>query len=87
MQKSKFNINEHNFYQETFENGILIDSEASVKDSNFKSRFLDPSALRFFRSLGGIEKIKQGKKFDLGCTISTSISPDKQTKKITYFFY
>lgn len=87
MKTTPFNIKEHNFYQETFENEVLINSEASIKDSHFKNKFLDPSALRFFRNLGGTEKIEQGRKFDLGCTISTSISPDGTTKKLTYFFY
>ncbi len=88
---SNFNIKEHNFCQETYElivsTYILKETEISVKDSKFKNNFLDKSTLKFFRSLGGKETIKQGRKFNLGCTISTSISPDGQTKKITYFFY
>lgn len=86
-----FNISKHNFCQETFEKVastyLLRETEISNKDSNFKNKFLDKSALKFFRSLGGKETVKQGVKFGLGCTISTSISPDGNTKKITYFFY
>jgi len=82
-----FNISKSNFYQETYENGILINAEKGNKDSAFKNKFLDSSTLRFFRSLGGKENVEQGRKFGLGCTISTSISPDGNTKKLTYFFY
>lgn len=87
MKNVNFNIRENNFYQETFENDVLTETEKSTKDSEFKKRFLAPDTIRFFRNLGGTEKTTQGKKFDLGCTIHTSISPDGQTKKITYFFY
>ena len=77
----------NNFMQETFENGILTEVEQSNKDYKFKNNFLDKKALKFFRNLGGKETVKQGKKFNIGCEINISISPDRQTKKITYFFY
>lgn len=86
-----FNISESNFCQEVYEKVvstyILKETEISNKDSKFKNNFLESKTLRFFRSLGGKEKVSQGSKFGLGCTISESISPDGNTKKITYFFY
>jgi hypothetical protein len=86
-----FNISESNFCQEVYEKVastyILKETEISNKDSKFKNNFLEPKTLRFFRSLGGKEKVYQGSKFGLGCTISESISPDGNTKKLTYFFY
>jgi len=82
-----FNVKESNFYQEHFENGVLINTEKGNKDSHFKNKFLEPSTLRFFINLGGTEKVEQSRKFGLGCTLSTSISPDGNTKKLTYFFY
>ena len=91
METSKyiFNIRKHNFCQETYEligsTYLLRESEIDNKDSQYKKRFLDPSTLKFFISLGGTEKIALGGKFGLGCTISTSISPDKTTLKLTYF--
>jgi len=85
--KEAFNIKESNFYQETYENGVLIEVEKDQKDEDYKTNFLNPSTLRWFRNLGGTEKVQQTTKFGLGCTLSTSISPDGNTKKLTYFFY
>lgn len=85
--KETFNFQENNFLQETYENGVLIESEKDNKDNKFKNNFLDKKALKFFRSLGGKEKVSQTSKFGIGCTLSTSISPDGNTKKLTYFFY
>jgi len=85
--KETFNIKESNFYRETYENGILIETEKDQKDEEYKTKFLNPSTLRWFRNLGGIEKVQQTTKFSLGCTLSTSISPDGNTKKLTYFFF
>ena len=86
-----FNISESNFYREEFDKVgrtfVLRESEKGNEDAKFKSNFLDKKTLSFFRSLGGKEKVYQGRKFGLGCTISESISPDGQTKKLTYFFY
>jgi hypothetical protein len=86
-----FNISESNFCQETFKKVgstyILQETEISNKDSKFKNLFLDPKTLKFFKGMGGKEKITRGSKFGYGCTISESISPDAQTKKLTYFFY
>lgn len=86
-----FNISKHNFCQETYTTdgtGYKLESqEFGNKDSNFKNNFLNQKTLKFFRSLGGKEKILQRSKFGLGCTISESISPDGNTKKLTYFFY
>lgn len=91
METSTFNISESNFCQETYTTdgtGYKLESqEIGNKDSKFKNNFLDPKALKFFRSIGGKEKVSQGSKFGLGCTISESISPDGNTKKLTYFFY
>ena len=88
---SNFKISESNFCQETYnltnDGYLLTKTEVGNKDSKFKNTFLEPKALKFFRSLGGKEKISQGSKFGIGCTISTSISPDGNTKKLTYFFY
>ena len=88
---SKFNISESNFCQETYNltnDGYQLESqEISNKDSKFKNNFLNPQTLKFFRNIGGKEYVSQGSKFGLGCTISESISPDKMTKKLTYFFY
>jgi len=85
-----FNISESNFCQETYTTdgtGYKLESqEISNKDAKFKSNFLDAKTLKFFRSIGGKEKVSQGSKFGLGCTISESISPDGNTKKLTYFF-
>lgn len=87
----KFNISESNFCQEIYTtdgSGYKLEStEISNKDAKFKSNFLDYKTLKFFRSIGGKEKVSQGSKFGLGCTISESISPDGNTKKLTYFFY
>lgn len=85
--KETFNIRESNFYQETYENGILINANKDNKDDKFKDSYLSKENLKWFRNLGGIEKISQTTKFGLGCTLSTSISPDGNTKKLTYFFY
>ena len=86
-----FNISESNFCQETYaltsDGYILENQEISNKDSKFKNNFLDAETLKFFRSIGGKEKVSKGSKFGLGCTVSESISPDKTTKKLTYFFY
>jgi len=88
---ANFNISESNFCQETYNlaNGEyqLTETEISNKDSKFKKNFLNPQTLNFFRSIGGKENVSQGSKFGIGCTISESISPDKITKKLTYFFY
>ena len=88
---TNFNISVSNFYQEIYitdGTGYKLEStETANKDARFKANFLDPKTLRFFKSIGGKEKITQGVKFGLGCTISTSISPNGDTKKITYFFY
>jgi len=84
---SNFNIEENNFFQETFENNILTETEVSTKNEEYKRKYLSADTLRFFRNLGGFEKTEQSRKFNLGCTMHTSISPDGQTKKITYFFY
>ena len=85
--KETFNFQENNFLQETFENGVLIESEKDKKDNKFQNNFLDKNTLKWFRNLGGKEKVSQSTKFGIGCTLSTSISPDKKTKKLTYFFY
>jgi len=85
--KETFNIKESNFYRETYENGVLIEVEKAHKDEAFKTQFLKPDTLRWFRNLGGTEEVQQTTKFSLGCTLSTSISPDGNTKKLTYFFY
>jgi len=86
-----FNISESNFCQEIYTTdgtGYKLESqEISNKDSKFKNNFLDGKTLRFFRSIGGKEKVYQGSKFGIGCTICESISPDGNTKKLTYFFY
>ena len=91
IKMENFNISESNFYREEFEKVgstfVLKETEKCNKDAKFKSNFLDKKTLSFFRSLGGKEKVYQGRKFSLGCTISESISPDGQTKKLTYFFY
>lgn len=83
--------NTFNFYQETYnltnEGYHLESQEVSNKDNKFKYNFLDAKTINFFRSIGGKEKIRQGSKFGLGCTILESISPDRKTKKLTYFFY
>jgi hypothetical protein len=88
---TEFNISESNFCQETYNlvhsEYQIVDREISNKDSKFKNNFLSPQTLQFFRSIGGKETVSQGSKFGLGCTISESISPDKMTKKLTYFFY
>ena len=88
---SKFNISESNFCQETYnmtnDGYQLTETEIGNKDSKFKNNFLNTQTLKFFRSVGGKENVSQGSKFGLGCTISESISPDKKTKKLTYFFY
>jgi nucleoside diphosphate kinase len=80
-----------NYYQEIFElvakNYKLISVEKDTKDYDFKKKYLSSQTKKFFKSLGGFEKTRQGVKFDLGCTIHTSVSPDKSQKKITYFFY
>lgn len=86
-----FNISESNFCQETYiTDGTsykLESQEIGNKDAKFKANFLDAKTLKFFRSIGGKEKVSQGSKFGIGCTISESISPDRNTKKLTYFFY
>jgi len=86
-----FNIKESNFCQETynFTDGVyqLTETEIGNKNSEFKNNFLNPKTLKFFRNIGGMETVTQGRKFNLGCTISESISPDKTIKKLTYFFY
>lgn len=82
-----FNIKENNYYSETFENGVLTETETGNKDYQFKTNSISSDTLRFFRRLGGEETVKQGTKFGLGCTVSTSISPDKSTKVVRYFFY
>ena len=86
-----FNIKESNFCRETYNliNGVyhLIETEIENKDSKFKNNYLDAQTLKHFRSLGGKERVYQGSKFGLGCTISESISPDGNIKKLTYFFY
>lgn len=86
-----FNISESNFCQEVFTTdgtGYKLEStEICNKDAKFKANFLDAKTLKFFRSIGGKETVKQGIKFGLGCTVNTSISPDGNTKKLTYFFY
>ncbi len=91
IKMENFNISESNFYREEFEKVgstfVLRESEKGNEDAKFKSNFLDKKTLSFFRSLGGKEKVYQGSKFGFGCTISESISPDGQTKKLTYFFY
>ena len=89
--KNTFNISESNFCQETYTTdgtGYILESqEIGNKDSNFKNNFLNKKTLSFFRSLGGKETITNGSKFGFGCTVAESISPDKTTKKLTYFFY
>lgn len=85
--KETFNFRENNFLQETYENGVLIESEKDNKDNKFQNNFLDKNTLKWFRNLGGKEKVSQTTKFGIGCTLSTSISPDGNTKKLTYFFY
>lgn len=85
--KETFNVKETNFYRETYENEVLIEVEKAQKDEAFKTQFLKPDTLKWFRNLGGIEKVQQTTKFGLKCTLSTSISPDGNAKKLTYFFY
>lgn len=81
------NLEKSNYYQETFINGELSETERGLKDDRFKDNVLDKQSIDFFKRLGGKETIKQGSKFGYGCTIHTSISPDKSTKIIRYFFY
>lgn len=89
--KNTFNISESNFCQETYitdGTGYKLESqEISNKDSKFKNNFLDSKTLAFFRSIGGKENVYKESKFGLACTICESISPDENTKKLTYFFY
>jgi hypothetical protein len=84
---TSIDLKENNYMIETFENGILTEAAQENKDYIFKNRCLDAKTLKMFRNMGGKESIKQGKKFGIGCTISTSISPDRNTKVVRYFFY
>lgn len=85
----KFKNGNINIIKERYVNNgtvwALESTETSFGDSAFKSKFL--GAVPFFKRLGGVETVEQGKKFGYGCTISTSICPINENKTVTYFFY
>lgn len=85
--KETFNFQENNFLQETYENRVLVSTRKAKETNDFQNNFLNKNTLKWFRNLGGKEKVLQTTKFGIGCTLSTSISPDGNTKKLTYFFY
>lgn len=88
----KIKSNEINFIYERYEKSLsgrwlLTETEESKQDNKFKENTINTDTLKWFRRLGGKEKVNQGSKHGYGCTISTSISPDGQSKILRYFFY
>lgn len=63
-----------------------ITKKSSEVDNSFYCNIFDPAAVRFFRNLGGYEKVVCGYTFAGYLPIeSISISPDRQTKTVKEF--
>lgn len=76
---------------ETYVDGKLTESTSDVRPwdtegEDFHARCTSPDTLRFFRALGGTERVTYGQTL-VGKIVTklTSISPDKRTRVIRTF--